>query len=88
VDGSGALHGRIAAVTAINTVGAGDAFLAGYLAAENNGLPPAARLSWALRWGETAVQHQGTLLLRVDDRIPVHVAEADPDVTLGEPATP
>jgi hypothetical protein len=42
----------------------------------------------ALRWGGTAVQHQGTLLSRVDDRIPVHVAEADPDVTLGEPATP
>jgi 1-phosphofructokinase len=88
VDGSCALHGRTAAVTAINTVGAGDAFLAGYLAAESNELPPAARLSWALRWGGTAVQHQGTLLSRVDDRIPVHVAEADPDVTLGEPATP
>jgi 1-phosphofructokinase len=34
VDGNGALHGRTAAVTAVNTVGAGDAFLAGYLAAD------------------------------------------------------
>jgi fructose-1-phosphate kinase PfkB-like protein len=40
----------------INTVGAGDAFLAGYLAAESNGLPPAARLSWgvALGWDSGA----------------------------------
>jgi 1-phosphofructokinase len=29
VEGDGALHGRTAAVTAINSVGAGDAFLAG-----------------------------------------------------------
>ena len=34
VDGNGALHGRTAAVDVINTVGAGDAFLAGYLAAD------------------------------------------------------
>ena len=86
VDGTGALHGRTAAVTAINTVGAGDAFLAGYLAADANAAPD--RLASALRWGATAVQHQGTLLSRVDDSIPVHVTAADPNVALSEPATP
>jgi 1-phosphofructokinase len=88
VDGNGALHGRTGAVTAINTVGAGDAFLAGYLAADVNASPPADRLASALRWGATAVQHQGTLLSRDDDSIPVYVAAADPTVTLSEPATP
>jgi 1-phosphofructokinase len=88
VDGNGALHGRTAAVTAINTVGAGDAFLAGYLAADANALLPTDRLASALRWGATAVQHHGTLLPRVDARIPVHVIAADPKITLSEPATP
>ncbi|MFL6047369.1 MAG: 1-phosphofructokinase family hexose kinase [Propionibacteriaceae bacterium] len=88
VDGNGALHGRTAAVTAINTVGAGDAFLAGYLAADANESLPADRLASAVRWGVTAVQHHGTLLPRVDDRIPVRVTAADPNVTLSEPATP
>jgi 1-phosphofructokinase len=87
VDGNGALHGRTAGVTALNTVGAGDAFLAGYLAPDANASLPADRLASALRWGATAVQHQGTLLSRVDDRIPVHVTAADPDVALSEPAT-
>jgi 1-phosphofructokinase len=82
VDGNGVLHGRTAAVDAINTVGAGDAFLAGYLAADANALRPEDRLTWALRWGATAVQHQRTLFSRVDDRIPVRVAAADPSVTL------
>jgi 1-phosphofructokinase len=88
VDGNGALHGRAAAVTAINTVGAGDAFLAGYLAADANASPPADRLASALQWGAAAVQHHGTLLSRVDDRIPVYIATADPSVALSEPATP
>jgi len=88
VDGNGALHGRAAAVTAINTVGAGDAFLAGYLAADANASTPADRLACALQWGATAVQHQGTLLSRVDDRIPVSVAAVDPSVALSEVAAP
>jgi 1-phosphofructokinase len=88
VDRNGALHGRTAAVTAINTVGAGDAFLAGYLAADANASLPADRLALALRWGATAVQQQGTLLSRVDDRISVNVTAADPKVALSEPATP
>jgi 1-phosphofructokinase len=88
VDGNGALHGRSAPVDAINTVGAGDAFLAGYLAADASALLPADRLTWALRWGATTVQHRGTLLSRVDHRIPVRIAAAEPGVALSEPATP
>jgi 1-phosphofructokinase len=88
VDGNGAFHGHTAAVTAINTVGAGDALLAGYLAADANASLPADRLASALRWGATAVQHQGTLLSRADDGIAVHVTAADPNVTLSEPAMP
>jgi 1-phosphofructokinase len=72
----------------INAVGAGDAFLAGYLAADANASLPADRLASALRWGATAVQRKGTLLSRVDDSIPVHVTAADPNVTLSELATP
>ncbi len=53
VDGNGTLYGRTAAVTAVNTVGAGDAFLAGYLAADANASLPADRLASALRWGAT-----------------------------------
>jgi 1-phosphofructokinase len=87
VDRNGALHGRTAAVTALNTVGAGDAFLAGYLAADANASLPADRLALALRWGATAVQQQGTLLHGVDDRISVYVTAADPKVALSEPAT-
>jgi 1-phosphofructokinase len=86
VDSNGALHGRTAAVTAVNTVGAGDAFLAGYLAADANASPD--RLASALRWGATAVQQQGTLLSGIDDSIPVHVTAAEPNVALSEPATP
>jgi 1-phosphofructokinase len=88
VDRNGALHGRTPAVTAVNTVGAGDALLAGYLAMDANASRPADRLAAALRWGATAVQQQGTLLSRVDDRIPVHITAADPHVALSEPATP
>jgi 1-phosphofructokinase len=72
----------------INTVGAGDAFLAGYLAADANAYSPQIALTWALRWDATTVQHHGTLFSRVDDRIPVRVTAADHSLTLSEPATP
>jgi 1-phosphofructokinase len=89
VEESGALFGHSADVNVVNTAGAGDAFLAGYLAAEGNLRDtPADRLARALRWGATAVQHQGTLLSGADDRVVVHVAAADPMVKLKEPATP
>jgi 1-phosphofructokinase len=88
VDGNGALHGRTGTVAAVNTVGAGDAFLAGYLAAAARGSPAADRLTLALRWGAAAVQHPGTLFSQVDERIPVFVAAPDPSVALSEPAAP
>jgi hypothetical protein len=53
-----------------------------YLVADANALGPEDRLTWALRCRVTAVQHQGTLFSRVDDRIPVRVAAADPNITL------
>ena len=88
VDGNEALHGRTGTMAAVNTVGAGDAFLAGYLVAAANRSLPADRLTLALRWGATAVQHQGTLFSKVDERIPVFVAAADPSVRLTEPVAP
>lgn len=60
-DADGVLHGGAPVPTVVNTAGAGDAFLAGYLAA-----PPGAgradRLASALRFGAAAVGHSGTLL--------------------------
>ena len=61
VDESGALHGIAPVPRVINTVGAGDALLAGYL--QTRYADPAAResaLANALRWGAVAVQHAGT----------------------------
>ncbi len=60
VDADMALYGQAAASRVVNTAGAGDAFLAGYLAAADCG--PVACLESALRFGAAAVAHQGTLL--------------------------
>jgi 1-phosphofructokinase len=89
VEGNSALHGRTLPVQVVNTAGAGDAFLAGYLAADHiGGSTSEDRLASALRWGATAVQHQGTLFSGVDDRVAVEVRMADPDVALNEPVMP
>lgn len=53
-------YGYSAATRVVNTAGAGDAFLAGYLAAADS--PPAQRLGSALRYGAAAVAQAGTLL--------------------------
>jgi 1-phosphofructokinase len=70
------LHGTAAVRTVVNTVGAGDAFLAGWLAAVHVGATRADALANALRFGATAVEHRGTLIGAPDPRRPVSIAPA------------
>ena len=63
VDRHAAWFGQARVDAPVNTAGAGDAFLAGYLAAEVLPTGDAAqRLACALRYGAAAVQQSGTLL--------------------------
>jgi 1-phosphofructokinase len=71
------LHGRAAARRVVNTVGAGDAFLAGWLAALQVGATPADALANALRFGATAVEQEGTLLGVPNPDRPVTIAAAE-----------
>ncbi|MCW2687443.1 MAG: 1-phosphofructokinase [Mycobacterium sp.] len=71
------LHGTAPARRVVNTVGAGDAFLAGYLAAVHAGASGADALANALRFGATAVEHEGTLLGVPDPRREVTIAAAE-----------
>lgn len=65
VDGDGtAFLGRAEAVVPINTVGAGDATLAGYLLADLAGAGPADRLRTAVAFGAAAVQLAGSAMPR------------------------
>jgi 1-phosphofructokinase len=70
------LHGTAAVRRVVNTVGAGDAFLAGWIAAVHAGASSADALANALRFGATAVEHEGTLLGVPDPRRPVSIAPA------------
>ncbi|HEX2286453.1 MAG TPA: 1-phosphofructokinase family hexose kinase [Mycobacterium sp.] len=72
------LHGTAAVRRVVNTVGAGDAFLAGWLAAVHAGATGPDALASALRFGATAVEHEGTLLGVPDPGRPVSVVDADP----------
>jgi 1-phosphofructokinase len=71
------LHGTATARRVVNTVGAGDAFLAGWLAAIHVGATSAEALATALRFGATAVEQAGTLLGVPDPRRPVTIAAAE-----------
>ena len=72
----GPLHGVAAVHRVTNTVGAGDAFLAGWLAAGASGATSSDALANALRFGATAVEHEGTLLGVPDPRRPVSIGPA------------
>jgi 1-phosphofructokinase len=67
------LHGTASVRRVVNTVGAGDAFLAGFLAAPSGG---AEGLASALRFGAAAVEHDGTLLGAPDPGRAVDVGPA------------
>lgn len=64
VRGDVVLHGVAPVRSVLNTAGAGDALLAGFLAAGD--VEPAEQLAEALRFGAAAVQHEGTVLERID----------------------
>lgn len=69
------LYGTAPARRVVNTVGAGDALLAGFLAEPLGG---AEALASALRFGATAVEHEGTLLDAPDRRRHVEIGAAPP----------
>lgn len=76
-----ALHGTAPVERVVNTVGAGDALLAGYLAACAG--EPAEALASALRFGATAVEHEGTLLGVPDPARPVNIGPVRGELRLG-----
>jgi 1-phosphofructokinase len=83
VDDSGAYHGTAPVERVVSAVGAGDALLAGFLAAGGSGVDA---LRTALTWGAAAVQHEGTLFSAADPGVAVTVDEViDRERTLAEP---
>lgn len=83
VDDRGAVHGRAPVARVVSTVGAGDALLAGFLAAGGDG-PEALRT--ALTWAAAAVQHEGTLFSVADPHVAVSIDDiVDRERPLAEP---
>ncbi|HEV7897286.1 MAG TPA: 1-phosphofructokinase [Planosporangium sp.] len=70
VDDSGALHGQAPVARVVSAVGAGDALLAGFLAAGGSGREA---LRTALTWAAAAVQHEGTLFSGADPAVTVTI---------------
>jgi 1-phosphofructokinase len=80
------LYGSAPAERVVNTAGAGDAFLAGYLATLGPGSPSAEeRLAGALRFGSAAVAQSGTVFVPPATYPPVTVGPPDRDQPLDEP---
>lgn len=81
-----------AAATVVNTAGAGDASLAGFLVGlrgADGRDDPAAAAARAATWGALAVSSATTILTSLDDApTAVVVEDPDPSTPLGEPATP
>lgn len=86
--GAAPLQGQAEVPRVVNTAGAGDAFLAGYLLAADIDAPPADRLACALRLGGSAVQAEGTLLRAIDEGLVVRIGKPDVSRPLTEPAEP
>lgn len=72
VDGRGALHGEAPTATVVSAVGAGDALLAGFLAAGGDG---AGALHEAVAWAAAAVEHEGTVLSARRPSVPVVIRD-------------
>jgi 1-phosphofructokinase len=90
LDKAGALYGRAPVRRVVNTVGAGDSFLAGYLWARDRDLSRDESLASALRWGGIAVQHAGTLFPGLGDReMPIQLGPVSaPEQPLSEASVP
>lgn len=72
IDDTVTLHGEAPVQRVVSTVGAGDAMLAGFLAAQGDSR---SSLINALAWGASAVQHEGTLFAPDAHPTPVTVHE-------------
>ncbi|MBF4569939.1 1-phosphofructokinase family hexose kinase [Plantibacter sp. VKM Ac-2880] len=88
---AGLWHAHTAA-TVVNTAGAGDASLAGFLVGlrgPDGQDDPAAAVATAAAWGALAVSSATTVLTSLDGApLPIAVRDPDPGTPLREPATP
>ena len=62
-DGAGCWHAQAAPITRGSAVGAGDAFLASFLVADEDGAPPYEALRRAVAAGTAVLASNGTALL-------------------------